>query len=106
MRAPEGRGAPPPDRGLHSSPGMQHLVVRRVHAALVAVDIAVAMLLAAIGITELRSVGDDIFYRSADGLGMALVLVQTLPLAVRRLAPLVATAVVVAGSTRRRAVGS
>lgn len=84
---------------------MQHLVVRRVHAALVAVDIAVAMLLAAIGITELRSVGDDIFYRSADGLGMALVLVQTLPLAVRRLAPLVATAVVVAGSTTMLAAG-
>ena len=66
---------------------------------LLAVDIVVAFVLAGVGITELRSVGDDIFYRAADGLGVVLVLAQTLPLALRRFYPVAVTVVIcLAGS--------
>ena len=72
---------------------------RPARSGLLAVDIVVALVLAGVGITELRSVGDDIFYRAADGLGVALVLAQTLPLAVRRFAPIAVTVIIcVAGS--------
>jgi signal transduction histidine kinase len=72
---------------------------RLAQMGLLAVDVVVALVLAGVGITELRSVGDDIFYRAADGFGVALVLAQTLPLALRRFYPVVVTAVIcVAGS--------
>lgn len=61
-------------------------------------DLAAAVVLAAIGVNELRSVGDDIFYRSADLLGVVLILAQTLPLIARRVAPVVVTAIICAAS--------
>lgn len=72
---------------------------RPARVGLLAVDVVVALVLAGVGITELRSVGDDIFYRAADGFGVALVLAQTLPLAVRRYYPVaVAVVICLAGS--------
>ncbi len=58
---------------------------------MVALDVASAVVLAAIGVSELRSVGDDIFYHSADAMGMVLVFAQTMPIVARRFAPVTAT---------------
>jgi signal transduction histidine kinase len=72
---------------------------RPARVGLLAVDVVASLVLAGIGITEMRSVGDDIFYRAADGLGVALVLAQTLPLALRRFYPIAVTVIIcLAGS--------
>lgn len=65
---------------------------------MVALDVASAAVLAAIGVNELRSVGDDIFYRSADAMGMVLVLAQTTPIVARRFAPVTVTMLICAAA--------
>ncbi|MFN8053520.1 MAG: sensor histidine kinase [Acidimicrobiales bacterium] len=68
--------------------------------AVLVLDLAAAIVLATIGVSELRSVGDDIFYRSADVLGVTLILLQTLPLVARRFVPVTVTLLIsVAGAT-------
>lgn len=63
---------------------------------LVAVDVAATLVLLVVGIAEMQAAGDDIFFRSFDGWALALVLLQTVPAALRRFAPIPAFVVCVA----------
>jgi signal transduction histidine kinase len=69
------------------------------------VDAVAALVLLAVGIAEMRVAGDDIFFRSFDGFAVVLVVLQTLPVAVRRLAPLPVAAVCVAAHALALFVG-
>ncbi len=78
------------------------MIVRSEHPkplapwALLAVDVIAALVLLAVGMAEMRAAGDDIFYRSFDSLALVLVVLQTMPAALRRLAPIPALTVCVA----------
>lgn len=63
--------------------------------ALVLIDVAAVCVLFAVGIVEMRAVGDDIFFRSFDAWALILVGLQTLPAALRRAASLPALGVCV-----------
>ena len=68
-------------------------------------DGAAAAALLAIGIVEMRAAGDDIFFRSLDRWAVVLVVLQTLPAGLRRLAPVPALAVCVASQALAVSVG-
>ena len=63
---------------------------------LFAVDAIAAVVLLVVGAAEMRAVGDDLSFRAFDGWAFALVVLQTLPAALRRLLPIPALAVCVA----------
>ena len=63
---------------------------------LFAVDAVAAVVLLVVGAAEMRAVGDDLSFRAFDGWAFALVVLQTLPAALRRLLPIPALAVCVA----------
>jgi signal transduction histidine kinase len=73
--------------------------------ALTLIDVAAVTLLFIVGIVEIRAAGDDIFFRSLDGWAVLLVALQTLPAALRRVAPIPALAVCVVAQATALFVG-
>src|SRR5690606_32048360 len=63
---------------------------------LYAVDAVAALVLLVVGAADMHASGDDISFRAFDGWAVALVVLQTLPAALRRLLPIPALAVCVA----------
>lgn len=73
--------------------------------ALTAIDVVAVGVLFAVGVVEMRAVGDDIFYRSFDTWALVLVALQTLPAAARRVAPVPSLAVCVVAQAGALLVG-
>ena len=62
---------------------------------LLAVDAAAVAVLLVVGVVDMRAVADDSWFRQFDGWALTLVMLQTLPAGVRRVAPIPALAVCV-----------
>jgi signal transduction histidine kinase len=73
--------------------------------ALMSIDVAAVTVLFVVGVVEMRAAGDDIFFRSVDGLALVLVALQTFPAALRRVAPIPSLAVCVVAQATALFVG-